>query len=83
VALLARDLRGRGLRLAVLKHRLGWVAERRALFGASPPGPAAVLAPAAARLLSHPCYIGPDGPRPDPERAAQPERRDHAGIGPR
>ena len=34
VALAVDDLRGRGLRVAVLKHRLGWVAERRAGFGA-------------------------------------------------
>lgn len=34
LALAARDLIGRGLRVAVLKQRLGWVAERRALFGA-------------------------------------------------
>jgi hypothetical protein len=34
VALAVGDLRGRGLRVAVLKHRLGWVAERRAGFGA-------------------------------------------------
>ncbi|MFL5873512.1 MAG: hypothetical protein ACJ75T_08575 [Solirubrobacterales bacterium] len=33
VALTARDLLGRGLTVGVLKRRLGWVAERRALFG--------------------------------------------------
>lgn len=33
VALTARDLLGRGLEVRVLKRRLGWVAERRALFG--------------------------------------------------
>ena len=33
VALTARDLLGRGLEVGVLKRRLGWVAERRALFG--------------------------------------------------
>lgn len=33
VALTARDLLGRGLAVGVLKRRLGWVAERRALFG--------------------------------------------------
>lgn len=33
VALAARDLLDRGLAVGVLKHRLGWVAERRALFG--------------------------------------------------
>jgi len=34
LALVARDLVRRGLRVAVLKQRLSWVAERRALFGA-------------------------------------------------
>ena len=38
VALAARDLLGRGLAVGVLKRRLGWVAERRALFGALPAG---------------------------------------------
>jgi hypothetical protein len=34
VALAVGDLRERGLRVGVLKHRLGWVTERRAGFGA-------------------------------------------------
>jgi hypothetical protein len=34
VALVVGDLNERGLRVAVLKQRLGWVAERRAGFGA-------------------------------------------------
>lgn len=38
VALTVRDLIDRGMPSAVLKHRLGWVAERRALFGILPPG---------------------------------------------
>lgn len=33
LALVARDLIARGLRISVLKRRLSWVAERRALFG--------------------------------------------------
>ncbi len=37
-ALTVRDLIAHGLAVAVLKQRLGWVAERRALFGALPPG---------------------------------------------
>lgn len=36
-ALVVRDLLDRGLAVAVLKHRLGWVTERRALFGALGP----------------------------------------------
>jgi hypothetical protein len=38
VALAARGLSAEGLAFGVLKRRLGWVAERRALFGALPPG---------------------------------------------
>jgi hypothetical protein len=38
VALAVRDLLGRGVRAAVLKRRLAWVAERRALFGVLPVG---------------------------------------------
>jgi hypothetical protein len=34
LALVVRDLLERGLAVAVLKRRLGWVSERRALFGA-------------------------------------------------
>jgi hypothetical protein len=37
LALAVRDLTDRDLRVAVLKRRLGWVVERRALFGALPP----------------------------------------------
>jgi len=38
VSLAVRDLLLRDLRVGVLKERLGWVAERRALFGALPAG---------------------------------------------
>jgi hypothetical protein len=38
VALTVRDLLARELSVAVLKRRLGWVAERRAFFGALPQG---------------------------------------------
>jgi hypothetical protein len=38
LALVARDLLGRGLAFTVLKRRLNWVAERRAFFGALPAG---------------------------------------------
>ena len=38
VALAVRDLIGRGVPAVVLKQRLAWVAERRALFGALPAG---------------------------------------------
>ncbi len=84
VALLARDLIARDLRVVVLKRRLSWVAERRALFGALAPGAAGGLPDRPLRrLLSHQCYIGPDDPKAEPTRAAQPEWRDHAGTGSR
>lgn len=38
VALAVRDLIGRDLRAVVLKRRLAWVAERRAIFGVLPSG---------------------------------------------
>jgi hypothetical protein len=85
LALVARDLLGRGLTVAVLKRRLSWVVERRALFGALTPDAGGGLpAPLLRKLLSHGCYADPpDDSRTDPTRAAQPERRDHAGIGSR
>ncbi len=48
VAMVVRDLLDRGLRVGVAKRRLGWVAERRALFGALHPGAPGSLSP---RLL--------------------------------
>jgi hypothetical protein len=84
VALLVRDLLDRDLVVAVAKHRLGWVAERRALFGALSPISATGLPTAPIRrLLSHECYIIPNGPATDPTRNAKPEWGDHAGAGPR
>ena len=84
LALLARDLIDRGLTVSVLKRRLNWVAERRALFGALAPDAAGGLPPRLlGRLLSHECYIERHGARDQPTGAAQPERRDHARTGPR
>ena len=84
LALLVRDLLDRDLAVAVAKRRLGWVAERRALFGAPESTTAGSQPPPTIRrLLSHRCYIDSDEPKPDPARAAKPERRDHAGTGPR
>ncbi len=57
LALLARDLRERGLAVAVLKRRLGWVTERRALFGAlGPEGEG--LSPSLVRRLTEPGSAG-------------------------
>ncbi|HET9152634.1 MAG TPA: hypothetical protein VFN85_00795 [Solirubrobacterales bacterium] len=51
LALVARDLLGRGLAFAVLKRRLSWVAERRALFGTLPSGSQGALPPRLLRRL--------------------------------
>jgi hypothetical protein len=84
VALVVRDLIGRDLTVAVLKQRLSWVAERRALFGAlAADGAGGLSSRPIQRLLSHQCYIGSNDAKTDPARAAQPEWRDHAGTGSR
>lgn len=55
VGLLVRDLLVSGLAVAVLKRRLNWVAERRALFGILPPGGAGgVPEPLVRRLCGPP-----------------------------
>jgi hypothetical protein len=51
VALAVRDLLDHELAVSVLKRRLNWVAERRAHFGALPPGQAGGLPPHALSLL--------------------------------
>lgn len=52
IALVARDLIQQGIALGVLKQRLSWVAERRALFGALPAGsPGALPARLVQRLV--------------------------------
>lgn len=84
VALVARNLTTRGLAVSVLKRRLSWVAERRALFGVLPAdGPGGLPPRIPHRLLSHGCYIDFNDPKRDPTRAPQPERRDHARTGSR
>jgi hypothetical protein len=80
-ALVARDLIARGLSVAILKQRLSWVAERRALFGALAPDGAGGLPPRLLdRLASHACYAEVDDAATNPTRAAKRERRDHAGA---
>jgi hypothetical protein len=84
LALVVPDLTDRGLDVGILKRRLSWVAERRALFGALAPNAAGGLPPRLLeRLLSHGCYIESHGARDQPTRVAQPERRDHARTGSR
>jgi hypothetical protein len=84
LSLVVRDLLDRELGVGVLKRRLSWVAERRALFGTLAADAAGSLPVGLCRrLLSHQCYPEFDDPRAEPTRAAQPERRDHAGTGSR
>lgn len=52
VALTVRDLIERGIPVRVLKRRLTWVAERRALFGILPPGSPGGLPERVARGLT-------------------------------
>jgi hypothetical protein len=52
IALVVRDLLARGLAVGVLKQRLSWVAERRALFGALAPAGAGGLPEAQLRRLT-------------------------------
>lgn len=51
VALAVRELMTRGLAVAVLKRRLSWMVERRALFGALPAGSAGGLSAQLVRRL--------------------------------
>ena len=71
LALAVASLLGRDLAVAVLKRRLPWVTERRALFGALPPGSAGGLPAAVERKLlsEEPCY------REGDEREAHPASR--------
>jgi len=55
LALAARELIGRGLAFGVLKRRLPWVAERRALFGALPAASPGSLPPRLLRRLGIRC----------------------------
>jgi hypothetical protein len=82
VALVVRDLMARNLTVAVLKQRLSWVAERRALFGALQAEAAGGLPRNSRNLLSAKCYPGFPGTAAEAASAAQPERRDHAGPKP-
>lgn len=84
LALVVRDLMARDLAVAVLKQRLGWIAERRALFGSLGPDMARELLPRSLqRMLSHECYIESNGTRDKPTRVAQPKWRDHERTGSR
>jgi hypothetical protein len=58
LGLVVRDLLGRGLAVGVLKRRLGWVAERRALFGALGPGSEGFSPSLLQRLTQYPYGLG-------------------------
>ncbi len=62
LAMVVRDLLRGDLRVSVLKRRLSWVSERRALFGALPPDAVGGLPHDVRRnLLSASCYADPRG----------------------
>lgn len=88
-ALAARDLIGRGLRVAVLKRRLNWVVARQASLGVLSPGSSALPCRLVERLTgddnapSHPCYGREDAKGADTAGVAERERRDHASTGSR
>jgi hypothetical protein len=69
LALAARDLLTRDLAVAVLKRRLSWVVERRALFGALPAGSAGGLPERLVRRLGIPLSTGTGFPAAAPARA--------------
>lgn len=83
LALAARDLLARGLALAVLKRRLPWVVERRALFGALPSEAGGLPATISRKLLSElACYPALHGAEP-PESKSTHGERGHANAEPR
>jgi hypothetical protein len=64
LGLVARDLIGQGLAVAVLKRRLGWMVERRALFGSLAPDADGGLPPRLLRQLArHEAYPELEPPR--------------------
>lgn len=69
LALVVQDLIAERIEVAVLKQRLSWVDERRALFGVLG-SEAGIPARVRAILLSHECYADPHGSETDPARAA-------------
>jgi hypothetical protein len=70
LALVARDLQETDLAFGVLKSGLGWVTERRALFGALPPDRTGLPAPALRLLKTKGCY-GERGEEADQDGATE------------
>lgn len=58
LTLVVRDLLGQGLRVGVLKDRLSWVCERRALFGALGASPEGGLRESLVRRLAPHGFVG-------------------------
>ena len=61
LSLLVRDLLARELDVSVLKHRLNWVAERRALFGALAPDASGGLPESVLRQFISSSWYGDSG----------------------
>ncbi|HEX2392452.1 MAG TPA: hypothetical protein VHI77_05995 [Solirubrobacterales bacterium] len=81
VALVTRHLLTRGLAVSVLKRRLPWFAERRALFGALPPNQAGNLPAQVRRQLIPASYLDLDEPRDGAGEAKPGEGEGRAGAG--
>lgn len=80
LALVVRDLMARDLTVGVLKQRLSWVAERRALFGSlSFEAPGGLPGYLRRNLLSSGCYAESHDAEVTPATVAQPKWREHAG----
>lgn len=81
LALVVRDLRLRGLAVAVLKHRLGWVEERRAFFGVLGTQAGGIPPRLRSRVLGSACYFADNEFRGGRDGKGEAGQRDYAGDG--
>ncbi len=79
LALAFHDLRDRGLEVAVLKRRLGWVDERRALFGVLGES-AGIPSRVRDRILGSDCYLADNELRPAKSMDPSPGRGKRAAA---
>jgi len=83
LALVVRDLCARDIAVGVLKHRLSWVDERRALFGVLGSETCGIQPRLRSRILGSACYFADNEFRGGSDGKREPEQRDHAGTEPR